>query len=168
MKKTSSICAVAFMLTGCATIVSGTQQNMFIDTPHVNGAECKLNDSKNGSWYLPSTPGSVSVLKGNGPMNVTCTKKGYETTSISVEETFAGATLGNVILGGGVGIFVDAVSGAAQIYPDKVIVWMQPKHWASASDRKNWENQKAEYERKIQADLDVKKKIEQTNNNGYN
>lgn len=127
MKKVSSIIAAAVMLTGCATIVSGTQQNIFVDTPHVNGAECKLTDSKNGSWYLDSTPGSVSVLKGNGPMNIVCTKAGYERGVVSVDENVSGATFGNIILGGGIGIFVDAASGAAQNYPDKVIVWMKPR-----------------------------------------
>lgn len=165
MKKLPSICALAFLLTGCATIVSGTQQNVFVDTPHVNGAECKLTDSKNGSWYLPGTPGSVSVVKGNGPMNIVCTKTGYEKSVVSVEESVTGATFGNIILGGGIGIFVDAASGAAQNYPDKVIVWMKPKNWASAAARKDWEDQKAEYERKIQADLDAKKKAQQPSNN---
>jgi len=165
MKKISSICATAILLSGCATIVSGTQQNVFVDTPHVTGAECKLTDSKNGSWYLDGTPGSVSVVKGNGPMNIVCTKAGYERGIVSVDESLTGATFGNIILGGGIGIFVDAASGAAQNYPDKVIVWMKPKSWASASDRKAWENQKAEYERKVQADLEAKKKTEQTSNN---
>ena len=167
MKNCQSVILSAFILslTGCATIVSGTQQTVFIDTPHVNGAECKLNDSKNGSWYLPNTPGGVSVLKGNGPMNIICSKPGYETNSVSVDETFTGATLGNIILGGGIGIFVDAASGAAQHYPDKVIVWMQPKRFASGADRKAWENEKAAYEREIQAKLEAKNKTENTSNN---
>lgn len=155
-----TLTAVSF-LASCATIVSGTQQNIFVDTPHVNGAECKLNDSKNGSWYLQSTPGSVSVVKGNGPMNIVCTKTGYETAVISTDEAVSGATFANVILGGGIGIFVDAASGAAQKYPDKVIVWMKPKKWPSATAREEWEDEKAAYERKIQEDLEIKKKANQ-------
>lgn len=145
-------------LSACASIVSGTQQSVFIETPHVTDAECKLTDSKNGSWYLASTPGSVSVLKGNGPLNITCTKDKYETATVSVDETVAGATLGNVILGGGIGIFVDAATGAAQVYPDKVIVWMKPKQFSSVAARKSWEADKAEYERKIREELEAKKK----------
>jgi hypothetical protein len=166
--KNTALLAAALILSSCASIVSGTQQSVFIDTPHVNGAECKLTDSKNGSWYLPSTPGSTSVLKGNGPLNVVCSKSGYETASVSVEETVAGATFGNIILGGGIGIFVDAATGAAQVYPDKVIVWMKPKHFASSAEKKSWENAKAEYERKIQAEIEAQKKAQQQNNSNLN
>jgi hypothetical protein len=155
----------ALLLSGCATIVSGTQQSLFIDTPHVNGAECKLNDSKNGSWYLKDTPGTVSVTKGNGPMHIVCSRKGYETTSISTDEDFAGATLGNIILGGGIGIFVDAASGAAQRYPDQIIVWMKPKNFESAAARKSWENEKAEYQRKIAEEAAAKQAAQQQHNN---
>lgn len=152
-------------VSACASIVSGTQQNIFIETPHVNGAECKLSDSKNGSWYLQSTPGSVSVLKGNGPMNIVCFKAGYETTTVTVDESVAGATFGNIILGGGIGIFVDAATGAAQMYPDKVIVWMKPKSFSSSSARTTWENEKAEYERKIQEEIERKRKEQQSRTN---
>jgi len=140
------ISSLLISLSACSTIVSGTQQSMFIETPKVMGAECKLNDSKGGGWYLNNTPGSVTVTKGNGPMNIVCSKKGYETTSVSVEETVAGATFGNIILGGGIGIFVDAASGAAQIYPDKVVVWMKPTSWKSSKEEQDWQKEKISYE----------------------
>jgi hypothetical protein len=133
-------------LSACATIVSGTQQSMFVDTPELEGASCKLTDSKSGTWILENTPGSVSVAKGNGPMNITCKKNGYKTATTSVEEEVAGATLGNVILGGGVGILVDAASGAAQKYPDKTVVWMQPVSWKSIEQRHTWEEKKKDYD----------------------
>lgn len=164
MKKFVATCAVLF-LSGCATIVSGSQQSIFIETPHVNGAECKLTDSKNGSWRLDSTPGSVFVAKGNGPMNIVCSKKGYETTILQVEEGFAGATMGNIILGGGIGILVDAASGAAQKYPDNVILWMKPNSFTSAAARKEWESEKAEYERKVQEAKEAQKRAQTSNNN---
>jgi hypothetical protein len=167
MKKTIAVAVIsALSLTACSTIVSGTQQSMFVDTPEMTGAQCKLSDSKKGSWYLPSSPGSVTVAKGDGPMNITCSKDGYQTTSVSVDEDFAGATLGNVILGGGVGILVDAASGAAQKYPDKVIVWMKPKHFESLHAQKAWEEAKGSYERKIVEEAEAKKKAQQPRNNG--
>ena len=169
MKRYNTLALVTgLLLTSCASIVSGTQQSVFIETPHVNGAECTLTDSKNGSWYLPSTPGSTSVSKGNGPLNIVSSKPGYETTTVSAEETVAGATFGNIILGGGIGIFVDAATGAAQMYPDKIIVWMKPKHFASASERKSWENSKAEYERKLKEEIEAKRKAQQDNNSNLN
>ena len=154
-----------FILCGCATIVSGSQQSIFIETPHANGADCKLTDSKNGNWRIDSTPGSVFVTKGNGPMNIVCTKKGYETTIIKVEEEVAGATMGNIILGGGIGILVDAASGAAQKYPDNVILWMKPSSFPNAAARKAWEDEKSAYEAKIKALEEEKRKSQRSNNN---
>ena len=146
MRKLAPIAFTALALSGCGTIVSGTQQSIFVDTPHVDGAECKLTDSKKGAWHLPSTPGSVSVLKGDGPMNVVCTKEGYERGITSVDETLAGATLGNIILGGGVGFLVDAASGAAQKYPDSIVVWMKPTSWSSEEEKQSWLQEKRDYE----------------------
>ncbi len=157
------IILVGFMIlmSGCASIVSCTKQSIFIETPKVDGAGCKLTDSKDGTWYLPSTPGSTTVQKGDGPMNVVCEKTGYETATVSVDETIAGATLGNIILGGGIGIFVDAATGAAQLYPDKIVVWMKPRKWESMQDEKTWYKDKKAYEEAEAA----KAKAKAANNN---
>lgn len=152
-------------ITGCATIVSGSQQTVFIETPFVENAECSLKDSKSGSWHMPSSPGAATVTKGNGPMNIVCKKTGYQTGLVTVDDEFAGATLGNIILGGGIGIFVDAASGAAQKYPDKIIVWMKPNKWTSASEQKEWETAKAEYEAEVLKKIEAQRKAQQQQNN---
>jgi len=134
-------------VTGCATITTGTDQSVTVMTEKdVAGASCELSDSRGGKWFVNNTPGTVSVHKGDGPMTVICRKQGYLDTILSVEETVAGATLGNVILGGGVGIIVDAMSGSAQRYPDQIVVWMEPEEWESESFRKEWEQEKQAYE----------------------
>lgn len=165
MNKYALLVAAVFALNGCATIVSGPQQSIFIETPHADGAECKLTDSKNGSWRLDSTPGSVFVTKGNGPMNIVCSKKGYEKTVLQVEEGVSGATFGNIILGGGIGILVDAASGAAQKYPDNVLLWMKPTSFKSAAAKKEWEDEKALYEKKIKEAEEAKRAAQRSNNN---
>jgi hypothetical protein len=133
-------------LAACATVVSGTSQTLFVETPRVTGAACRLSDSQQGTWYLPSTPGSVTVRKGYGPLHIVCEKDGYETTIVSGDEEFAPATLGNIVLGGAIGIFVDAASGAAQRYPDKVVVWMKPLRFTSPEEGTAWEAAKRAYE----------------------
>lgn len=155
------ITAAAF-LTGCATIVSGTSQSIAITTPKVDGAECKLTDSKGGQWYLADTPGSVTVRKGDGPMTIICSKDGYEKGTTLFEEEIAGSTLGNIILGGGIGIFVDAASGAAQKYPDQAIVWMKPAQWKSEEQKIAWLEEKKEYEEKIAAEIKEKQEDSRT------
>ena len=142
-------CAAAMTVlgvAGCAAVTTGTTQNIFVDTPKDVAATCTLTDSKTGKWYLPSTPGGVSVLKGDGPMNVVCEKEGYETAVVSVDEDLVAATFGNILLGGGIGFIIDAASGAAQKYPDRITVWMKPKEWASDADRVAWEEAKRAFD----------------------
>lgn len=138
------------MSSGCATITTGTSQSITIVTEKdVAGAKCELTDSKGGQWYVNNTPGTVSVHKGDGPMTVICKKDGYKPTTLMVEESVAGATLGNILIGGGIGIFIDAMSGSAQRYPDQIIVWIEPDQWDSDTAREEWLTAKKEYEEKV-------------------
>lgn len=157
--KCASLVAWGLSMSACSTITTGTTQDFGVNTPHADGASCDLKDSKGAMWSIPSTPGEVVVSKGDGPMTVTCRKDGYIESSIIVNEGFAGMTLGNVILGGGVGIVVDAVSGAAQEYPDTVYVWLEPVSWGSDEAKAEWEKSKAAFE----AEQEAKKENTQEN-----
>lgn len=75
-----------------------------------------------------------------------CKKEGYKPAVVSVDETIAGATFGNILLGGGIGVLVDAASGAAQQYPDNIVVWMEPNEWSSIEDKLAWEKEKLAFE----------------------
>lgn len=135
---------------GCATLTTGTTQNMSITTEKdVTGARCELSDSREGKWYISDTPGSVTVRKGDGPMTINCTKEGYKSAELLVEEKFAGATLGNVIIGGGIGLIIDAASGSAQKYPDQVIIWMEPEVWESEQARIEWQEAREKFEAEL-------------------
>jgi uncharacterized protein YceK len=143
---------IAGLSSGCATVMTGTDQNITVVTEkNVTAAKCELTDAKSKKWYVPSTPGSANVHRGDGPMSVICEKSGYRTANLMVDETIAGATLGNILIGGGVGIIVDAVSGAAQRYPDQITVWMEPESWSSENERLEWIKEKGEFDAKMAA-----------------
>ena len=125
-------------LGACSTITTGTSQPFTVNTAELEGAKCDLVDSKGTRWTITSTPDTREITKGDGPLQVTCSKPGYKTASVTVEESFAGATLGNVILGGGIGLVVDAASGAAQEYPDEVTLWLEPNTFPSAAAKDAW------------------------------
>ena len=159
--KLAIISTILLITSGCATITSGTSQSVTVVTEkEVNGARCELTDSKGGKWYVPETPGTATVRKGDGPMTVVCKKDGYKTATLMVDESLAGATFGNIILGGGIGILVDSMSGAAQKYPDQFIIWMEPAEWASENEKADWQKEKAAYEEKL-ANKD--KQLDQSN-----
>ena len=87
------------------------------------GAKCKLQSSE-GIWYV-TTPGSVTVHKTKNNLDVSCTKDGFADASQSVEPHFNGATVGNVLAGGLIGVGIDAASGANYTYPDEIDVPMK-------------------------------------------
>ena len=98
------------------------------------------------------------VHKGDGPMVLTCTKKGFKKTLHTFDETFVGATLGNIILGGGIGILIDAASGAAQEYPAHVRVLMEPEDEASKSKKEEYAKLKKEIEEKAKKEKEEEAK----------
>jgi hypothetical protein len=126
--RTVSLIALAvvssFLLVGCATIVKGTTQTVAIDTPGVPGAVCTIS-SQNGPKMV-STPGTVVLDKGSTALPIQCTKQCYLTGSSVIPSGTEAMTAGNVILGGVIGLGVDAATGAMNKYPDMVTVAMMP------------------------------------------
>lgn len=125
--KYASVAAVAafgIILSGCASIVEGTTQSVAVTTPPADGAKCTLVSSE-GTWYVMS-PGNAQVHKTKNNLNVTCKKDGYQDASVVIEPHFNGATLGNVLAGGVIGIGIDAATGANFNYPETIAVPMTP------------------------------------------
>ena len=91
-------------------------------------------------------------------MVLTCEKNGFKKTTHSFDETLVGATLGNIILGGGIGILVDAVSGAAQEYPSKVSVIMEPEDSAPDAIKKQYQELKKELAEKMKKEKEAEQK----------
>lgn len=125
--KSSAIAAVAALgvaLSGCATIVKGSSQSIAISTPPTTGANCTLS-SKEGNWMVVS-PGVATVEKSKEDIQVRCSKSGYQDAVATIPSDFEGWTLGNLILGGVIGVGVDAATGAINEYPHVFQVPMQP------------------------------------------
>jgi hypothetical protein len=153
MKKTLIATSILLSLTSCATVVSGTTQNISVITKPVDGANCELTDSKGGKWFLNNTPSNAMVKKGDGPMNIVCKKDAYKTGTTTVDDELVGSTFGNILIGGGIGAGIDAYTGAAQKYPDSATVWLEPNNFANEAARKKYFDEKTAFE----AEEDAKK-----------
>lgn len=118
--------AVFASLTGCASIVSGTNQVVSVETHApagaVSGASCKLQNEK-GVYYV-TTPGTVTVHRAYGDMTVTCDKTGLPTTVATFKSSTKGMLAGNILFGGAIGAGVDIASGAAYDYPALLQIMM--------------------------------------------
>jgi PEGA domain-containing protein len=131
-----AVAALVLPCIGCASISRGTTENISISsTPP--GAIAELSGLDNPTSCV--TP-CVVVVKRSADITVTVNKEGYETQVIpltkEIPPTGAAGFAGNVIVGGLVGMGVDAVTGAAQDHkPNPVIVTLNPAAPASQPPR---------------------------------
>jgi hypothetical protein len=130
LKAIAALAALGTALSGCATIIEGTTQSVAVATQPEIGAHCALANSE-GTWYL-DTPGNAIVHKTKNDLTITCKKDGFQDASLTVSPHFNGATVGNVLAGGLIGVGVDAATGANFTYPLNVIVPMTPIGAAAA------------------------------------
>lgn len=107
---------------GCATITKGTTQTISINTPGAAGASCTLTAS--GSNKVVITPAVLTVEKSQQSIAVRCTKECFQDGAAVVASFTEGMTAGNILLGGVIGLGVDAASGAMNHYADETLVVM--------------------------------------------
>jgi hypothetical protein len=119
-----AVLALTLALVGCATITKGTTQTIAIDTPGVPGATCTIQ-TPSGPRVL-ATPGNVTLEKSSAALPITCTKECYALGSSMIPSNTEAMAAGNIILGGVIGLGVDAATGAMNKYPDIVTVAMTP------------------------------------------
>jgi hypothetical protein len=120
-----AVVAIAFAVVGCATITRGTTQVVAVNTPGVPGATCTLTSGSIGAQTVV-TPATATLQKGRDNVAVHCTKECYQDGAGVIASNMEGMSAGNILLGGVVGIGVDAASGAMNSYAGEVQVIMAP------------------------------------------
>lgn len=123
--------ASIFMLTGCATIVTGSNQRLNVQAldsktlkiiPH---AKCELKGNSGQIYSINGNPGSTEVNIKEGRLLAKCRKAGYKQVQIGVGQSFNAWTVADVIFWPT--IFVDIATGAVEKYPSHVTVLMQKR-----------------------------------------
>lgn len=112
------------VLTGCASVTGSKFQPIVVQTVYddtaVAGAGCTLTNGA-GKWTV-TTPGSVSVQKSISDMLVECYMAEGLSGQLAVPSKANPANWGNLLLGGPVGLVVDAQTGAGYDYPSVIAV----------------------------------------------
>jgi predicted small secreted protein len=124
MKMTcAAIVAAGLSLAGCATMVTGTSEDIAVLTPPVPGATCVLSNAE-GSWTVV-TPTVAHVQRGHEPLQVDCSSPGYADAHATIPAQFENWTIGDAATAG-LGVAVDAYTGAISQYPHSIQLPMQP------------------------------------------
>jgi len=135
------------LLASCATVTSGTTQTIGI-VSEPGGATCEMRRDGALLASVHLTPEVVLIPRSKATIELTCRRDGHEPTTEMVESKFSGATIGNVLAGGLIGIAVDAASGANNFYPDQVTVLLQPSVFSDEPARDAFFGRLAERARK--------------------
>lgn len=99
------VLAVAYLLTGCATIICGSKQDVtFKSSPENAVVEVDGN-------YAGKTPQTVE-LERKKSHKVTLKLDGYKEHTFTLERKFNAWYIGNIVFGGIIGIVVDPITGA--------------------------------------------------------
>ena len=118
-----AIVGLGLASSACATIISGTTQDLYVDS-EPKGASCKIDRQGAVVGMINPTPGKVNVPRHKDNIVVSCALDGYEQSNEVLASSFSGATFGNLLLGGIVGVVIDASSGANNKYPERIVVVM--------------------------------------------
>lgn len=121
-------------LGACASVVEGTDQTVTVKTIP-SGANCELSRDGETIGVVNPTPGSVLIDKSKDAVAVNCTKDGHDDGTETMASSFQGMTFGNILIGGIIGVGIDAASGAMHYYPDSIEVFLVPNSFATTQER---------------------------------
>ncbi|HEX4639668.1 MAG TPA: PEGA domain-containing protein [Chthoniobacterales bacterium] len=126
-------------VTSCATITRGVHDKLTV-TSDPPGANVTLSTGEKGV-----TPTKFVKERRTEPFTVTVTKPGYVSQTVKVESKFGGtgggAMAGNLLLGGAIGMGVDAGTGAYRsLYPNPLSVKLVPTSKSKSSKKSTTEH----------------------------
>lgn len=150
-------CLISLMALGaCSTITKGQDQTLTIITDPA-GATCSLTRRGTTVGAASRTPASIVLEKSKDDVSVLCEKEDHFDGAATLASSFEGMTFGNIILGGIIGIAVDAASGAMHRFPSSITIFLTPKRFESTAARNRYfERRKA----RVEADAaDTVKKV---------
>jgi hypothetical protein len=128
-----AVAGMALAVTGCATVIAGTSQDIRIvsDPP---GVECRVTRDE-VTLAVVTTPATVNVPRSKRDIMAICRKEGLAEASEMIPSKIHGGTVGNVIAGGLIGVAVDAASGANNEYRRVTFVAFAPESFVSTGER---------------------------------
>ena len=135
MKTYSLLFLPVLFFTSCATITRGVHDKLSVASDP-SGANVVLSTGEHGV-----TPTKFVKERKTEPFTVTVSKPGYVPQTVKVESKFGGtgggAMAGNLLLGGAIGMGVDAGTGAYKsLYPNPVSVTLVPTGKSKATSAK--------------------------------
>ncbi|MFO0416527.1 MAG: hypothetical protein ACK5Y6_04495 [Pseudomonadota bacterium] len=112
------VALIAGSLSGCATLLSGIDQEIAVTT-NPPGAACELIRSGEKIASVPTTPATTLVRKTKDDIKLVCKKDGYVSTEATLVSGSDSRTYANMLFGGwGLVLWgLDSMTGSDNSYP---------------------------------------------------
>ena len=122
----ASFITLALLLAGCATIVSGTKQDVRINSsPSTAHVKVERSDAGQMETVWEGTTPAVASLARKHTYVLTLSLDGYRPVEMGLAHGTNGWIWGNIVFGGLIGLVVDFSNGAAKtLKPDEIDVEM--------------------------------------------
>ncbi len=148
LKRLLPVLLLAGVLPACGTITSGTSQSLSVLTEPA-GASCTLTREGAVVGVVNPSPGTVTVSKSSRDIAVRCTRAGHSPGVNVVPAQFQAMAAGNILMGGIIGLAVDAASGSMSRYPESTIVVLAPETFSTSRSRDDFFDGRAADTRRV-------------------
>ena len=123
MNYSKAIALISTMALGaCASIIEGGTDRVEFKTAQDIPAQCEATNGR--GTYNFSVPGTAEIQKSKTDLVLNCTGSGGATGKKDVASDMETWTLGNVLIGGLIGLGIDAGTGSMWEYPKDVSINM--------------------------------------------
>ena len=113
--------AVSLFTTGCASVISGNAQSIYVTTEcrgRSMPAACTATNDQ-GSWRF-NTPANMLIKKSSEDLLISCKSGLFGDFSYKVTSSPGIPMLGNLLIGGGIGAVIDVGNSAGFEYPESI------------------------------------------------
>jgi hypothetical protein len=125
MKRVAICLAGLGLLSACSSVIEGAIQETMANT-NPSGANCCLMRLGNSIARIDPTPEAATIKKTKYDIILSCNKEGYQEATYLNHTGAAGATFGDIVLGGRIGCAIDSASGADNKYERPVNITLVP------------------------------------------
>jgi hypothetical protein len=129
-----AVLAAGLLLSACASIMGGDDGTWISSEPAF--VRCQL--SGQGYDQVVDTPDEIILPKAAAPIRIACKANGYRDANHTLDTAIDPMIVANLVFGSSIGVLIDVINGAAEKFPERVTIHMEPKAFASAHARDQW------------------------------
>lgn len=130
MRIATLLLLLSTLLAGCATLITGTSTDLSVSTEPPD-AKIEVDGRDFGE-----TPKTIT-LDSDRSHTMELKLDGYETETVQIQQTTSGWMAGNILVGGIIGIIIDAASGGMYVLsPEKASVDLEETKTAKSGQFK--------------------------------